>query len=76
MISRNLMQRLQRLEEQIPVGEQMILNIVPIRPDGTRAPGGLQFKIPAYGRMQVHGRGGAGFREPNWVEASDEMRKS
>jgi hypothetical protein len=57
MISRNLMQRLERLEEQIPVGEPMILNIVPINPDGTRAPGGFQLKVPAYSRVQGRGQG-------------------
>jgi hypothetical protein len=61
VISRNLMQRLERLEEQIPVGEPMILNIVPINPDGTCAPGGFQLKVPAYGRVQGRGQGSPGF---------------
>ena len=61
MISRNLMQRLQRLEEQIPAGEPMILNIVPVNPDRTRAPGGFQLKVPAYGRVQGRGHGVRGF---------------
>jgi hypothetical protein len=61
MISRNLMQRLQRLEEQMPVGEPMILNIVPINPDGTRAAGGFQLEVPRDGRGQGRGRGTPGF---------------
>ena len=68
MIGRNLMQRLQRLEEQIPVGEPMILNIVPINPDGTRAPGGFQLKVPTYGRVQDRGRGAPGFaKRAGWT---------
>ncbi len=49
-MKRNLVRRLERLEERvIPTGESTTMNIRFINPDGTDAPGGFSIEIPSYG---------------------------
>jgi hypothetical protein len=47
MITRNITRRLERLEEETPVGEPKVLQVVFVSPDGTEKDG-PRVEIPAY----------------------------
>ena len=57
MISRNVLTRLEMLEERMmPAGEPQIINVVFIEPGTMRQTGGFKVEIPACGRARGHSR--------------------